>query len=100
MQGLNERELQGFKLHNDFGETLSFLLEQKTLAEMWICELGKTINQTGFHSFYKPIRTLGRGSFATVYEILRLEDGRRFAAKVFGKDNIKDNQNKMNSFIN
>lgn len=58
------------------------------------------INQSGFHNFYKPIRTLGKGSFATVYEIVRLDDGERFAAKVFSKENIKNNRSKMRSFIN
>jgi hypothetical protein len=29
-----------------------------------------------------------------------LDDGKRFAAKVFAKDNIKNNPSKMSSFIN
>lgn len=34
---------------------------------------------------YKPIRKLGTGGFATVYEIERVTDKQRFAAKAFSK---------------
>lgn len=62
--------------------------------------LSKIINESGFHSLYKPIRVLGKGSSATVYEIVRLDDGKRFAAKVFTKEGIKNNRNKMSCFMN
>ena len=31
---------------------------------------------------------------------MRLDDGKRFAAKVFGKAEIRNNSNRMNSFLN
>ena len=34
---------------------------------------------------YKPIKKLGKGGFATVYEIERLTDKKHFAAKAFTK---------------
>lgn len=67
---------------------------------MWVDALGKLLNQVGFHKQFKPIRTLGKGSSATVYEILRLSDGMRFAAKTFSKETIKSHPQKLNSFIN
>ena len=37
---------------------------------------------------FRPIRKLGKGNFATVYEAERLSDGLRFAVKAFSKQNI------------
>jgi len=34
---------------------------------------------------FKPIRKLGKGNFATVYEAERLIDHQRFAVKAFSK---------------
>lgn len=45
------------------------------------------------------MRKFGKGSFATVYEVVRLDDGERFACKVFSKDSLKADQHKMRSFI-
>lgn len=47
--------------------------------------LGRSINQMNFHSQYKPVRKIGKGATAMVYEMARLEDGQRFAAKAFSK---------------
>lgn len=38
------------------------------VAEEWATILGKRMNQKGFHEMFKPIRKLGKGNFATVYE--------------------------------
>lgn len=61
--------------------------------------LSRTLNQTDFHNLYRPVRKFGKGSFATVYEVVRLDDGERFACKVFFKDSLKANKHKMRSFI-
>jgi serine/threonine protein kinase len=45
------------------------------------------INQRGFHELFKPLRKLGKGNFASVYEVERLTDLRRFAVKAFSKQN-------------
>ena len=48
-------------------------------------KLSKKINQRGFHSMYVPTKKLGKGNFATVYEVVRLEDGQKFAVKAYSK---------------
>lgn len=55
--------------------------------------LSRTLNQLGFHRLYKPVKKLGKGGFATVYEVERLTDKRHFAVKAFAKQNtvLSDN---------
>lgn len=43
----------------------------------------------GFNEFFKPIKRLGRGAFATVYLIESKISKKRFAAKVFSKEGQK-----------
>lgn len=74
-QAFERRKVGGFKLIDDFGQSIDVLIHFEELALVWIKHLGKVLNQAGFSNCYKPIRTLGKGSFATVYEIIRLEDG-------------------------
>ena len=85
---------------NDFGEFLTIQFQSTHTAKEWVDELSKNINQTGFHKIFRPVRTLGKGSSATVYEIMRLEDGKRFAAKAFAKETVKSSPQKLNSLIN
>lgn len=35
---------------------------------------------------FRPMRKLGKGNFATVYEVERLEDGKKYAVKAFSKN--------------
>lgn len=67
---------------------------------MWLKFLGRLICQGGFHRQFKPVRKLGRGASASVYEIASLEDGRRLAAKVFSKEELRTNSQKFYSFRN
>lgn len=62
--------------------------------------LGRIITQGGFHRCFKPIRKLGRGASASVYEVMRLEDGRRLAAKVFSRETLRSHPQKFYSFRN
>ncbi len=48
-------------------------------------KIAKKITQTGFHEQFRPIRKLGKGGFATVYEVKRALDGKTFAVKAFSK---------------
>jgi len=57
------------------------------LIESWSLHLSKLINQRGFHELFKPIRKLGKGNFASVYEVERVTDLRKFAVKAFSKQN-------------
>lgn len=62
--------------------------------------LSNLLNETEFQNNYRPIRTLGKGSSATVYEIARIDDGRRFATKVLSKEILKKNIMRMKNFMN
>jgi len=55
--------------------------------------LGKQINQLGFHQLFKPIKKLGKGGFATVYEVERVTDGCKFAVKAFSKTTTINSSN-------
>ena len=57
------------------------------------------LNQRGFHELFKPLKKLGKGNFASVYEVERITDLRRFAVKAFSKQNTilsSDLSKKMN----
>ena len=51
------------------------------------------LNQVGFHKLFNPKRKLGKGGFATVYEVERLTDGKMFAVKAFSKKNTLFSRN-------
>jgi serine/threonine protein kinase len=44
------------------------------------------LNQVGFHEQYKPIKKIGKGSFASVYLVQHFEDKQYFAVKAFSKE--------------
>lgn len=62
------------------------VVDQKYM-EVWGKCLCRSINQLGFHRMFKPLRILGKGAFATVYEVERQSDGKHFAVKAFAKQN-------------
>jgi serine/threonine protein kinase len=64
--------------------------------------LSRNLNQLGFHRLYKPVKKLGKGGFATVYEVERLTDKRHFAVKAFSKQNTvnSDNQSHRLTLLN
>lgn len=49
---------------------------------------------------FKPFKKLGKGNFASVYEVERLTDHRRFAVKAFSKQNSFSAKNGKESLIN
>lgn len=55
------------------------------MLALWSKHLGKMLNEVGFHKMFQPIRKLGKGGFATVYEVKRATDGKLFAVKAFSK---------------
>ena len=81
---LHAKEL-GFRLikGNAF---VDFYPTQQLLAPIWTKRLSQDLNQHGFHKLYKPLRKLGSGASATVYEVVRLTDNQHFAAKAFTKN--------------
>jgi serine/threonine protein kinase len=51
--------------------------------------LKKHISHKGFNDYFKPLKRLGRGSFAAVYLIESKATGKRLAAKVFSREGQK-----------
>lgn len=49
--------------------------------------LSRLINQKGFHAQFKPVKKLGKGNFASVYQVIKVEDGKKYAVKAFSKAN-------------
>ena len=74
----------GFRLYVDEGFGCSFY-GPSDLIEKWVSYLQPEIHQKGFHERFKPLRILGKGNFATVYEVTRIVDGKKFAVKAFSK---------------
>jgi serine/threonine protein kinase len=62
--------------------------------------LAHFLNQKGFHSQFKPVRKLGHGNFASVYEVIRVEDSRRFAVKAFAKGNLNCAEHGIEALVN
>lgn len=56
--------------------------------------------QRGFHELFKPIKKLGSGSFATVFEVRRYEDNKKFAVKAFSKNHLFSTPKGKESLIN
>jgi hypothetical protein len=53
---------------------------------VWRDILGSKLNQRGFHEIFKPIKKIGKGNFATVYLVIKHEDGKKYAVKAFSKE--------------
>ena len=73
---------------------------QPSLLALWGQQLGQQLNQMGFHQYFKPLRKLGKGNFASVYEVERLSDGQKFAVKAFSKQGLHLAKNGKQSLIN
>ena len=56
------------------------------VVDTWVHHLSRLLHQKGFHERFKPLRKLGKGNFATVYEVERIEDGKKYAVKAFSKN--------------
>jgi calcium/calmodulin-dependent protein kinase I len=62
-------------------------------CRQWIDNLGRVMVRTDFHERFKVKKVLGEGSFAKVYLGHNFQDGKLYAIKAFGKDNL-NRQNK------
>lgn len=60
------------------------------IASKWIAYLHQKINQDNFHSKFEAVKKLGSGNFAKVYEVIRKQDGEKFAVKAFSKGHLRN----------
>lgn len=58
-------------------------------ANLWEDELLNHVTRSNFHLFFKPIRRLGKGCFASVYLAEDVRIKRQTAVKAFSKDIFK-----------
>ena len=62
--------------------------------------LSHRLNQHGFHQMFRPLKKLGKGNFASVYQVERVTDGSHFAVKAFSKAALAKAPNGKQSLIN
>lgn len=55
-------------------------------VEQWRVALKDKLNQRGFHEQFKPFHKIGKGNFASVYLVQKLEDKKNYAVKAFSKE--------------
>jgi serine/threonine protein kinase len=77
----------GFSITKDGTQKVDLMIVDTKYMEIWSKYLNRYLNQLGFHKLFKPVRKLGKGGFATVYEVERQTDGKHFAVKAFAKQN-------------
>lgn len=97
--GVQTTKAIGFKIFKEKGKSLSLYPKVPSLIDLWIKQLGRNLNQVGFHQLFRPIKKIGAGGFAAVYEAERLSDQKHFAVKAFSKQNTilsSDLSKKMN----
>lgn len=75
----------GIRIFCEQGGSFEFYSAHSYVIEAWTICLARLINQKGFHEMFKPIKKLGKGNFASVYEVERLTDGSKYAVKAFSK---------------
>lgn len=90
-------EIIGFRLYSEDSRNIAFYSSE---ALQFTHLLAKTLNMKGFQEMFRPIRKLGRGNFATVYEAERVTDRQRFAVKAFSKQNSYCSKNGKDSLKN
>jgi len=75
----------GFRLVKN-SNSIEFFPKFQALTNIWTRQLAKKLNQIGFNKIYDPIRKLGSGASAKVYEVVRPMDDKHFAVKAFTKN--------------
>lgn len=76
----------GFSLFKEQSLSYDFYAFEIEIANRWMKELSKHIFLSGFSNHFKALKYLGRGQFAQVWEVERLKDRTKFAAKIVDKE--------------
>ena len=83
----------GVRLFRDSNDANTFYTNCESGLLQLKSILSRFINQKGFHAQFKPVKKLGKGNFASVYQVMRVEDGKKFAVKAFSKANTYNSEN-------
>lgn len=67
-------------------EVAIFKLKSSEEVQKWREVLKDYLNQRGFHEQFKPFKKIGKGNFATVYLVEKIEDQKNYAVKAFSKE--------------
>lgn len=51
------------------------------------------LNQLGFHEQFRPIKKIGKGNFASVFLVEKLETKEKYAVKAFSKESAYSEEN-------
>lgn len=73
-------------------DSVSFGLEEDDHFK-WRDTLKQFLNQKGFHEQFKPIKKIGKGNFASVYLVEKLENKLKYAVKAFSKEAAYSEEN-------
>lgn len=78
------------------------LASQKNLKELevWREFFEKGLNQKGFHELFRAVKKIGKGSFATVYLVKKMENDKYYAVKSFSKEVLYAEKKGKESLIN
>lgn len=83
---------EGAILFEQDHQVMEFELPNKD-EKKWRDVLKHYLNQKGFHEAFKAIKKIGKGNFATVYLVEKIEDKMRYAVKAFSKEAAYSEEN-------
>lgn len=91
----NDKKVYSIQIHEPATSVVMSLTassnssQDTTSIEKIYSKMVRSFTHKGFNEFYRPIKRLGRGSFATVYLVQHRFTQVRRAAKVFSKEGQK-----------
>ena len=89
-------QLKGFKLYNNDDVIIQVLAEKSTIVKMQEY-LKFYVIQNNYNKQFVHVKKMGKGSFAKVYKIVDVHNGKFYASKVFRKSskNVSTKQSKV-----